>query len=33
MAARESRQNIEIEQARSPSPEEEFNTDNNVSTK
>ena len=31
MAARENRQNMEREQARSPSPEEEYNTDSNVS--
>ena len=31
MAARENRQNMEIEQARPPSPKEEFNPDNNVS--
>ena len=31
MAARENRQNMEIEQARPPSLEEEFNTDSNVS--
>ena len=31
MAARENRQNREIEQARPPSPEEEYNTDSNVS--
>ena len=31
MAARENRQNIEREQARPPSPEEEYNTDSNVS--
>ena len=31
MEARENRQNMEIEQARPPSPEEEYNTDSNVS--
>ena len=31
MAARENRQNMEIEQARPPSPEEEYHTDSNVS--
>ena len=31
MAAMENRQNMEIEQARPPSLEEEFNTDSNVS--
>ena len=31
MAARENMQNMEIEQARPPSPEEECNADNNVS--
>ena len=31
MTARENRQNMEIEQARPPSPEEEYNTDSNVS--
>ena len=30
MAARENRQNMEIEQARLPSPEEEYNTISNV---
>ena len=31
MAARENRQNMEIEWAWAPSPEEEYNTDSNVS--
>ena len=31
MAAREKRQNMEKEQAWPPSPEEEYNTDSNVS--